>query len=306
MNTIKFLSEKNTCCDEDPGNGGNGDKNCLTKWEEQFADACNDYSEKSAESDKHKEKYDNSYNWRDKLDKWFDLIEKSNEKADDIVIELQFFYGQVMEVCKNAQCTSTALKKLLCQVKSIFDCLYTYDENDKGLKELIADLMKAIDCLKNVKDVDKETAINCVKVFEEKINMVCELQDDLLCKLIDSLKCANLLYAYICEDEGLSFKLQKMLDEFNGIKVEEASCSSDDDDSDQYPCDAKAKKPQPTLPIDKSDYFKDIKEALGIATDKTADFKDKWTKVKKKSDDALSRKNSLAEAIKAAKSAEGK
>lgn len=305
MNMIKFLND-DTCCEDDQGNGGNGDKNCLTKWEEQFTDACNDYSEKSAESDKAKEKYDNSYNWRDKLDKWFVLIEKSNEKADNIVIELEFFHGQVMEVCEKAECTSKALEKLLCQVKSIFDCLYTYEETKKGLKALIADLIKAIDCLKDVNDTDKETAINCVKVYEEKIKMVCELQDDLLCKLIDSLKCANLLYAYICDEEGLSFKLKKVLDEFNGIIVEEASCSSDKDDSEQYPCDAKAKKPQPTMPIDCGDYFKDTKKALTIAVTKTDEFKVDWVKLKKESDKALSRKNSLAEALKAAKAAEGK
>lgn len=303
MSTIKFLKDT-TCCDDDSGNGGNDGKNCLTKWEEQFTDACIDYSEKSAKADKQKDQYDNSYNWRDKLDKWFDLIEKSNEKADNIVIELEFFYGQVMEVCKNADCTNKALKKLLCQVKSIFDCLYTYEGCEKGLKDLIADLINAIECLKDAKDVDKDTAINCVKVFEEKINMVCELQDDLLCKLIDSLKCANLLYAYICEEEGLSFKLKNMLDEFNGIVVEEASCSPDD--SDQYPCDAKSKKPQPTLPIENGDYFKSTKDALDIAITKTDSFKNEWKDEKKKSDDALSIKNSLAEAIKAATAAEGK
>jgi hypothetical protein len=304
MSKIKFLND-NTCCTEDQGNGGNGDKNCLTIWEEQFTEACNDYSEKSAKSDKAKEKYDNSYNWRDKLDKWFVLIEKSNEKADNIVIELEFFHGQVMEVCKNAKCTSKALEKLLCQVKSIFDCLYTYDETKLGLKGLITKLIQAIDCLKDVKDKDKETAINCVKVYEEKIKMVCELQDDLLCKIIDSLKCANLLYAYICDEEGLRFKLKTMLDEFNGIIVEEASCSPDEDDSD-YPCDAKAKKPQPKMPIDKGDYFNDTKDAHDIAIAKTDKFKDDWTDEKKKSDKALSRKNSLAEAKKAAKAAEGK
>lgn len=304
---IEFMRDKN-CCEEDASNGGNGDKNCLTKWEVQFTRACNVYNEKSAESDQLKEKYDNSYNWRDKLDKWLDLIEKSNEKADNIVVDLEFFYGQVLEVCKNTKCTTKALEKLLCQVKSIFDCFYMYNEIDKGLKTLVTDLIKAIDCLKDIKDLDKETAINCIKVYEEKIKMVCDLQNDLLCKLIDSLKCANILYSYICDDDqGLRFKLKKMLDEFNGIIVEEASCSSEgDDDSEDYPCDAKTEKPQPRLPIDEGAYFKSLKEAYDIAVGKTIVFKDQWTKKKKESDDALSRKNSLAEALKAGKAAEGK
>ncbi len=305
MSMIEFMRDKK-CCEESSSNGDNGEKNCLTKWEEQFNKVCNIYSEKSALSEKLKEQYDNSYNWRDKLVKWFDLIEKSNEKADNIVIDLEFFYSQVKEVCKNAQCTTKALQKLLCQVKSIFDCLYTYNEIDKGLKALIADLIKAIDCLKNVKDIDKQTALTCVKAFEDKIKIVCDLQDDLLSKLIDSLKCSNLLYAYICEEEGLSFKLKKMLDEFNGIYISKGNCSSEKDNSDEYPCDAKAKKPQPTLPIDKGDYFKNTKAALEIAMSKTDDLKNKWTERKKESDDALSRKNSLADAIKAAKAAEGK
>lgn len=302
---IKFLND-DSCCSEVPGKNGSSNKNCLTTWEEQYIDACTDYTIVSAESNKLKEKYDNSYNWRDKLDKWFDLIEQSNEKADNVVIDGEFFYGQITEVCKNAECTSKALEKLLCQVKSIFDCLYTYEETQKGLKMMITELIKAIDCLKDVKDIDKETAINCIKVYEEKIKMVCDLQDELLCKLIDSLKCANLLYAYICDEEGLSFKLKKILDEFKGIIVEEVSCSPGEKVTDPYPCDAKAKKPQPTLPLDNGDYFNNIKEALGIAVVKTEQFKADWTAQKKLSDDALALKNSLAEAIKAAKAAEGK
>ncbi len=304
MSMIKFLND-DTCCNDDSGNGGNGEKNCLTKWEEDYANACNVYNKKSAESEKLKEQYDNSYNWQNKLDKWFDLIDKSNEKADNIVIELGFFYGQVKEVCKNAKCTSSALEKLLCQVKSIFDCLYSYNNADKGLKELIGDLIKAINCLKDVKDVDKETAVSCIKVLEEKIKVVCDLQEAILCKLIDALKCANLLYAYICEEEGLSFKLKTILEEFKGIVVEQPSCS-DEDDTEDYPCDAKDKKPQPTLPIVNSDYYGDIIKDLAKANTKTLELKKAWAKKKKESDDALSRKNSLAEAIKAAKAAEGK
>lgn len=306
MNMIKFLND-DTCCKEDQGNGDNGGKNCIAEWENKFANASNEYIKKSAETDKSKETYDNSYNWRDKLDKWLDLIEKSNEKADNVVVELEFFCGQIKKVCENAECTSKALEKLLCQIKSIFDCLYTYGDGKIGLKTLIADLIKAIDCLKDVADKDKEPAIKCVKAYEEKIKMVCELQDDLLCKLIDSLKCANLIYAHICDEKyGLNFKLEKMKEEFKGDLVEEANCPSDDEDSKDYPCDPKAKKPQPTMPIECGDYYENLKKDLDIAIKKTDTFKKKWKDNKTESDNAFSEKRNLADALKAAKAAEGK
>ncbi|GAA4276768.1 hypothetical protein [Aquimarina mytili] len=306
MESIKFLID-DRCCKDEGGNGDNGDKNCLTKWEDDFIDACNTYKRKSAEADKRKEKYTNSYNWKDKLDKWFDLIEKSDEKASDIVVNLDFFYQQVLKVCKNSKCTNGALRKLLCLVKSMFDCLYTYEQSKKGLFELTSELITAIECLKNLKDEDKDEMIKCIKVYEEKIKAIAELQDAIITKLLDSLKCANLLYAYICEEHGLEYKLKKMLDEFKGDLKEKMHCSPDeDDDKNMYPCDDEKAKPQPEFPIRDSEYFKEIQKALGIAVIKTEQFKKEWTDKKKESDEALSRKNSLTEAIKAAKAAEGK
>ncbi len=306
MDSVKFLIDDRCCKDED-GNGDNGGKNCLTKWEDDFIDACNTYKEKSAEADKRKEKYTNSYNWKDKLDKWYDLIEKSDEKAGDIVVDLDFFYQQVLKVCKNAKCTTGAVKKLLCLVKSIFDCLHTYEETKKGLLELTTDLITAIDCLKSLKDEDKDEIIKCIKVYEEKIKIIAELQDAIITKLLEALKCAKLLYAHICEENGLEDKLKHMLDEFKGDLKEKMHCSPDeDDDKNMYPCDDEKAKPQPEFPISDSDYYKDLEKALGIAVIKTDLFKKQWTDKKKESDEALSRKNSLTEAIKAAKAAEGK
>ncbi len=305
MESIKFLID-DRCCTDDGGNGDNGGKNCLTKWEDQFADACNTYNEKSAEADKRKEKYTNSYNWKDKLDKWFDLIDKSDEKASDIVVDLDFFYQQVLKVCKNAKCTSGSLRKLLCLVKSMFDCLYTYEKGKEGLLDLTTELIKAVECLKSLKDSDKDEVIKCIKVYEEKIKMIAELQDAIITKLLDSLKCANLLYAYICEEHGLEYKIKKILDEFKGDIKEEMHCSPDHDhDKNMYPCDDKEAKPQPEFPIKYTEYYKGIEKALEIAIAKTEEFKEDWTIKKKESDEALSRKNSLTEAIKAAKAAEG-
>ncbi len=306
MDTVKFL-KNDLCCDDDSVNDGNESKNCLSKWEDDLIDACNNYKEKSAEADKQKEKYTNSYNWKDKLDKWFELIEMSDEKASDIVIDLDFFYQQVLQVCEHAKCTTGAVKKLLCLVKSIFDCLYTYDDTQKGLLTLTTDLIEAIECLNNLKDEDKDEIIKCIKVYEEKIIAITELKDSLLQKLIESLKCAKLLYAYICEEHGLEFKLKHMLDEFKGEIKEETHCSADEDEeSNKYPCDDEKAKPLPEFPIRDSDYYKGVQKALDVAITKTEQFKEVWTQKKKESDEALTRKNSLTEAIKAAKAAEGK
>ena len=144
---------------------------------------------------------------------------------------------------------------------------------------------------------------------------VCEMQDAILAKLIETLKCAKLLYAAVCKAGGLKTKLKGIKVVFAGDQPEDDEhCDPDDspgekgedtgDSGEKYPCDDKAAKPIPKFPISEGDYYKEIGEALDKAIEETAKLKESWIKCKTDSDRIQSRKMSLEEAIKAAEAAE--
>lgn len=314
----------NACCYDGGGNDDPEAKDCLDKWKEQLEEVCNRYTEWSAKTFQHEEEYVNSLGWETKLKKWNEIIKKTDEKAKTIVKELEFFIEQANVVCENSKCTTEALEKLNCLVKSIFDCFHTYmDSNDQGLKDRVIEFKKTIDCLNSISDEDKAEVIKCIEAYEQKITLVCDMQDAILTKLLETLKCAYLLSASICGDDGLEGKLEDMLDDFKG-KEEDEDCTHedhhmDDDDKDQaaarkktydgdqhymYPCNDKKAKPKPKFPIHKSMYYIKLEKGVGIAIDKTEGFEKTWIESKKKSDKILSHKTSLTEAIKAAEAAE--
>ncbi len=315
----KFMID-NACCYNGGGNDDPGGQDCLDKWKEQLEDVCNRYTELSAETFQHEEEYTNSLAWETKLKNWSEIIKKTDEKAKVIVKELGFFIEQAKDVCNNSKCTTEALEKLNCLVKSIFDCFYTYLESgDPGLKDRIIEFKKTIDCLNSISDEDKAEVIKCIDAYEQKIILVCEMQDAILTKLLETLKCAYLLSASICGDQGLEGKLEGILDDFKGMEDED--CEHEDhhiDDNDQvsrkkpydqdqnytYPCNDKLAKPKPKFPIDKSRYYVQLENGVGVAKDKTEHYENIWVKSKMKSDKLLSRKTSLTEAIKAAEAAE--
>lgn len=300
-----------SCCEG--GRGGQPEpQDCVEKWEEELKKVTNDYNKYVAKTTKTKEEYDNSQSWEAKLKHWDEIIKKADEKAKLIVQALQFFLEQIETVCENSTCTTEALEKLICLVKSIFDCLYTYDQNKEGLIDMVKNFKKLIECLKKVDEEDKAEAIKCIEAYEQKIIQVYEMQDAILSKLLETLTCANLLESYICNDKaGLKYKVKGVLIDFKGEEEEdEDHCNDDDDDNgdngspDLYPCDDKKAKPKPRFPIHESDYYKEIEEALEKAKEKTGELEKEWIDNKKKSDCILSNKNSLVEAIKAAKEAE--
>ncbi|MEO0528455.1 MAG: hypothetical protein AAFZ89_14580 [Bacteroidota bacterium] len=309
----KFMIN-DACCKERPGGDPEG-QDCLDKWKEQLEEVCNEYNEAAAETVKEKEAYENSLGWEIKIKSWNELIQNTDEKAKTIVTELDFLIAQVKIVCDKAFCTNEALKKLLCLVKGIFDCFYSYTNNAEGLKDKIAEFKKEVECLKNIGDDEKADVLKCIETYEEKIMLVCEMQDAILSKLIETLKCAKLLYAAICKAAGLKTKLQGIKIVFNGETPEDDEhCDPDDNSSDPdksngsngdlYPCDDKAAKSIPEFPISEGGYYKGLGEALEKALEETANLKDKWITSKTNSDAILSKKKGLEEAIKAAEAAE--
>ncbi len=318
---------KSKCCEGDGGNGDSKPKTCLEEWDQELKTVCDRYTEEAATTQKDKEAYENSLGWEAKLTNWCNLIEETDEKVKAILVEINFLLAQIETVCVEAKCTYKVWEKLTCLVKTIFDSLYTYEKGNEGLKDKVLHLKELVKCLKDVKDEDKDKIIACIDKYEEKIKKICDCQEDVLSKLLETLKCATLLWAYICSDMGLEDKLESMRNTFSGkedkgddSKGEEDDCDSDDDSDDngepKYPCDDKEAKPLPKFPIkaDNStdsdpkgnDYYVNVKKDLKTAQDKTKSLKDAWIKSKEKSDETLSRKNSLKDAIAAAEALEKK
>lgn len=304
------------CCKDNPSNGDQP-KDCLTKWEEELKDVCNQYNIIAAETSKHKESYDNSYSWEAKLKNWCNLIETTDLKAKEVVLQLDFLLEQLRSVCEKSECTVTVLEKLICLVKTIFDCFYVYDNGKEGLKERISAFKEAIKCLKNLGQKDKEEIIKCIEAYEEKIIEACEMQDAVLTKLLETLKCANLLCTAICGEGGLEDKLEGIRDGFNGTTntpVEDDNCDPEDENNGpKYPCNDKEAKPLPEFPIIEDEenkkgnaYYEKVKQEFETATAKTRELKEKWVDSKKYSDKVLAEKFSLTEAIAAANAAKTK
>ncbi len=301
------------CCDDNSGNGDPGPKDCLEKWREDLEKVCNDYSVEAAETAKLKEAFDNSLNWEDKLRNWCGLIETTDEKVKAVIQELDFLLERLKTVCVKSKCTYEVLQKLTCLVKTIFDCFYTYGENDNGLKKKIAYFMELINCLKHIGEKEKGEVIACIEAYEAKITVICDMQKEVLDKLLETLKCADLLWAYLCGELGLEYKLVGIRDILNGETSEEEDDDCDPEEEEpgpQYPCDHKKAKPQPEFPIKEetedsntvsgNTYFVKIKGEFEEAETQTKTLKDQWIASKKASDKTLSQKNNLTDAIAAA------
>lgn len=307
----KFIAHSKCCTD--PDDVGTEPQDCVDIWENDYKDICILYDTAKATTDLANTRYTNSLSWKTKLKNWNELVSTTDEKAKLIVTELDFLLEQVNGVCTRSECTSEAIGKLACLVKGIFDCLYSYTEAGEGLKDKIKEFKKAVECLKNLGDEEKADVIKCIEDYENKINLVCELQDAILNKLIETLKCAKLLYAAICKDGGLREKLISIRNDFNGeTPEEEHHCAPHDgpetdeatSNPNKYPCDDKAAKPVPVFPISEGDYYNNLKTDLEIACDETETKKGQWIQSKKESDKKLAKKNSLADAIAAATAAE--
>jgi hypothetical protein len=301
------------CCDT--GTSDQKDpKECLDKWKKELVQVCNEYNELAAKTTNSQAEYSNSLTWETKLKRWRELVETTDMKAGDVVNTLQFFTEQIAILCENSKCTVEGLEKITCLVKVIFNAFYTFEGYETGLKDAITEFKKEVEC-SNASDEDKAEVIKCIEAYEQKILLVCALQNSILAKLLETLKCAIKLDAYFCdEDSGLRKKIMQIIDDFElGLPVEE-QCgtgehhhedeNSDSDDA-EFPCDPKKVKPKPLFRKGKANtYYVEIDKAYGLAVGKTKSLKEKWIKSKKRSDKKLSQKNSLTEAIKAAEAAE--
>lgn len=303
---------RNRACCENGSTDTNPPKDCLDKWKLEKREVCNEYDEILALTNRYNDIYTNSNFWEAKVKGWQELVETTDKKAGEVVDSLSFLHDQLKVLCQQSDRAVSGMEKITCLVKRIFDAFYTYDEEEKGLKDKIIAFKKEVECTKPG-DEEKAEVIKCIEAYEAKIILVCELQNNILKKLVETLKYIVQLDSFFCdESSGLKIKIVTLIDDFEQGLSEEHQCGSSGNrrqeesaKSSDFPCNPDEVKPKPKFRIGRDNtYYHELKEAYQAAVVKTKASKAKWMEYKTKSDKKLSQKASLTEAIRAAEVAE--
>ena len=186
-------------CQEPPG-GSNGD-DCIGKWKSGKATAEKNLKKAIAEVESKSEALKYAEEWEAKLKLYFDNIYTTAELADKVARELEAFKCQTQNVCKNAECTITALEILFCEVREIFEPCLRY------LIELMDEVNACLKCITDPGLVRDEGILKVLAEYDMKLRELEGLQLDTLKKIIEALKCANILFYTICsidEEENSS------------------------------------------------------------------------------------------------------
>lgn len=300
------LIKHSKCCSELTGPSGQP-TDCVEAWGEDLKKVTNDYNKVAAEADQALSNYNNASGWKARLTLWLDQLDKTNSSSLSITTELSVFIERVNTTCFNTVQTEKAIRVLLCEIKAIFDCFVTYAAQT-GLKDQITDLHKKVSCLTVIDGTEKDQILKCIEDYDAKVKAVCALQNDLLKKLVDIYKCVSLLYAAVCETEGLKDNLTQLSADFPKDLVKPNPTLPPDDPnqlgSQLFPCDPTVAKPKPEIPIAQGTYYTTMSAECDLAEKEVQKLKLDWEAKRKLRDKLLARKNSLTDAIKAAEAAE--
>jgi len=322
--------DERACCDpSSPCESKNG-SGCLETWKQEFKTASSDYLKSAATASKEENSYTNAIAWEAKLRIWVENAEKAHEEAELAYMDLEAFILAVKRLSSNTGETSTALRALLCLLKRIFeriDKLLFKIESEEEASDLLKKLKEMIKCSTDLNEQKKQAALDCVAVYEAKVQVINNLQTGIMTKMLDILYIADLLQAYMAQDEfGLHWQLEDLRKRLLGNisatdkislchKQHERPKQDKSKDAPIPPCDPEIGKPakdQQLLPIRKmkplvetnSAYYDKVSELFASAKTSVDDSKAAMDEARKQRDTALARKNSLSEAIKASEAAE--
>jgi hypothetical protein len=315
----KFLSEdeRKECCKGKKPDLPDRQRNCVEIWKQKLRDARKAMEEADARRAKAENIHKNAASWEGKLRKWKEDAEKAHEKAVEVHAELGRFLEAVART--KAEETATAVKAVLCLVKSIFDDvdeLLRVSTSAEVQKGKIQELRQLIECDDSLAANTKEKALACISAFQEKMAVVYGARADLLNKLLEVLHSANILVAAVDksgtrEKAGLTWQLKDLYKRIGGKTVyteRERKCGCGEkppSPSPEPPCESDIVDPrEPFLPICKSDYYVGIAKLYKEAETKLEAAKEEMAKARKKADMAAACYNGLNDAIKAAEAAE--
>lgn len=313
-----FLSEeeRKECCKGKKPDPPDRPRNCIEVWKLKLRDARNAMEEAVARRDKAASTHKNAALWEGKLKRWKEEAEKAHEKAVEVHTDLGRFLEAVART--KAEESATAIKAVLCLVKSIFDDvneLLRVSTSADVQRGKIQELREQIECDDSLAANTKEKALACISAFQEKIAVVYGARADLLKKLLEILHSSNILVAAvdkrgIRENAGLKWQLTDLYRRIEGktaytARTRKCGCGEPQPTPGSPPCESDIIDPrEPFLPIDKSDYYVGIVKLYKEANTKLETTKEEMAKAGKKADMAVACFSGLNDAINAAEAAE--
>ncbi len=188
-------SPVHTDCVPNTPPGGNAGDDCVTKWKDEKDIAGENLKRAIANVQKYSEALKYALEWEAKLKLYFDNIYKTSELSDKVARETKGFKTHVTKVCINAECLVKAIEMLFCEVRAIYE---------PCVRELVDIMNKVYDCLKCNTDPALDRGTGILKTLAEygmKLREIEALQFDTLKKVVEALKCANILFYSICKGE---------------------------------------------------------------------------------------------------------
>lgn len=221
------------------------DITCMTTWEDELKTTQNQLVEVCAERDKFQKQYNNATTWTNKLKKYWDWIQETEELIKIIASELQVFKKHTNKVCMNTKCTNEAVEILYCCVIAFYQCT-------DQLKQQIYDLFNKIDCL-NDPEINTSSSViyKCLTTLTTKLEEALQKQKETLANMIEVLKCAYMLDESICSAAcGLINDLDNLGEMFPPAGDDKPGPNCDFEQS----CEAEI-APKPMLPLRKDDFY---------------------------------------------------
>lgn len=324
-----FLIKKDCCGDSASGEEVLIDGCCINTWKNDLKNTTNLYNTKNAITTLNYQNYIKALNWEEQLKVWKVNIDVTNQKSNEVLNAITFFKSKVDKVCENSNNTTKSIKKLALLLKRIFDEFYTYEAAKKGIFDYMYEIICDIEAYEHCDKDDKKEASGFVLALQNLLKSITESQNAILESALNTLKASFHLTDAICGAQGLKAKLAAMLTYFNDQSVtkeleanqtisqfpkKEAvtpppNSTSNADNADKpdkpkdfnvYPCTDKPTRTIPTFPLSKNKYYTDLETELRAAQGKTTQLESDWKTAKANSDQLLSKKEGLIEAIKAA------
>ncbi len=196
---------------------------CISKWKIDKADQKIKLDSAIADAEVAKNNLKLAEEWEQRVKSYCDGIEKTAELADKVCREVNTVIKQLEKICKNAGQTVTTIKILFCEVEKVFKNIKS--EDVETLTTMMENIMKCLKCITDPGLVRDKGIVLAITEFDTKLKELAALRLEALKKILDVLKCANLLYYSLCEPKCADRKGND-------------DCDAPDDQCQDYPCDS--------------------------------------------------------------------
>lgn len=172
-------------------------EDCIEKWINEKAARKKDLDVAIARLENAKKNLAYIEAWERRLKLYFDGIEKTADLADKVCREAKTTIRQFEKICQNADKSVTAIQILYCEVEKVFR-----NENNvdvETLTSMMEGIMKCLRCITDPGLIRDRGIVKALEAFDAKLKELAALQLDAMKKILEALKCANLLYHALCD-----------------------------------------------------------------------------------------------------------